>query len=93
MNFGGGGFDNEASSVASVIAGGANNNARSAVTVGVGLAPGSGAWSALSDRDAKENLDLVDPLEVLERLRVSLDARYVNDNRNEVDSADIVVAR
>ena len=37
-------------------------------TSGVRLAPGAGAWSMLSDREAKEGLALVDSREVLDRL-------------------------
>jgi hypothetical protein len=35
------------------------------LTAGVSLAPGAGAWSSLSDRDAKENFAPVDPREIL----------------------------
>jgi hypothetical protein len=35
---------------------------------GVRLAPGSGSWSTLSDRNAKENVVPVDPREVLDRV-------------------------
>jgi trimeric autotransporter adhesin len=37
-------------------------------SVGVQLAPGSGAWSSLSDRNAKENIAAVNPREILERV-------------------------
>ncbi len=37
-------------------------------STGVLLAPGSGTWSAVSDRDAKENFEHIEPREVLERL-------------------------
>ena len=40
-----------------------------AASTGVVLAAGSGSWSSLSDRAAKENLEPVDPGHVLERLR------------------------
>jgi hypothetical protein len=37
-------------------------------TVGVTLAPGSGAWSTLSDRNAKENVSPVDSQAILEKV-------------------------
>ncbi|MCH7643124.1 MAG: tail fiber domain-containing protein [Chloroflexi bacterium] len=39
-----------------------------AASTGVQLAPGSGSWSSLSDRNAKMALGAVDPREILERL-------------------------
>ena len=41
----------------------------STLTAGVTLAPGSGSWSSLSDRNMKENFFAVDGEEVLSRLR------------------------
>ena len=38
------------------------------LTTGVVLAPGAGAWSTLSDRNAKENIALANPLEYLNKL-------------------------
>jgi hypothetical protein len=40
----------------------------SGATVGVTLASGSGSWTTLSDRNAKENFESVDGTEVLDRL-------------------------
>jgi hypothetical protein len=37
-------------------------------TTGVYLAPGSGSWTALSDRRAKENFRSMDTIDVLERV-------------------------
>ncbi len=37
-------------------------------TAGVGLAPGSGSWSSMSDRNAKGNFEPVDKRELLDRL-------------------------
>lgn len=37
-------------------------------TSGVNLPPGGGSWSSLSDRNAKENLEAVNPQEVLEKV-------------------------
>ena len=39
-----------------------------ALTAGVSLAPGAGAWSAVSDKNFKENFAVVDVRELLERL-------------------------
>jgi hypothetical protein len=41
----------------------------STATAGVTLAPGSGSWSSLSDRNMKENFFAVDGEEILARLR------------------------
>ena len=38
------------------------------LSTGVTLAPGSGSWSTVSDRNAKENFSDVDPLVLLDRL-------------------------
>jgi len=38
------------------------------LTAGVTLPPGSGSWSSLSDRNAKENLQPVNPREVLRKV-------------------------
>ncbi len=38
-------------------------------TAGAKLDGGSGAWSALSNRDAKRNISPVDPVDILQRLR------------------------
>ena len=38
------------------------------LSTGSYLAPGSGSWTSVSDRAAKENLDLVDKQEVLRKL-------------------------
>lgn len=48
--------------------GGTTFYSNGALTAGVTLAPGAGAWSNLSDRNVKRNLRTVDGLEVLERL-------------------------
>ncbi len=45
--------------------GGARFFTNSAATTGVLLAPGGGSWSAVSDRDSKENVEAVDAREVL----------------------------
>jgi hypothetical protein len=39
-----------------------------APSAGVSLAPGSGSWSSISDRDAKTDLAAVDPRAILERV-------------------------
>lgn len=39
-----------------------------ALSAGVSLAPGSSAWSSLSDRSAKENFMEVDPLQILQKV-------------------------
>ncbi|MDW7980770.1 MAG: tail fiber domain-containing protein [Verrucomicrobiales bacterium] len=49
--------------------GGVRFFSNSNMTVGVMLAPGSGAWTSISDRNAKENFAPVDPVEVLHKLR------------------------
>ena len=48
--------------------GGARIFSNSAATTGVLLAPGGGSWSSVSDREAKENIELVDAEDVLARL-------------------------
>ncbi len=48
--------------------GGAVFYSASGTSTGVQLAAGGGAWSSLSDRDAKENFADVDPKDVLERV-------------------------
>ena len=48
--------------------GGARFFTNSGATTGVLLAPGGGSWSAVSDRDSKENVEPVDGRAVLERL-------------------------
>jgi len=48
--------------------GGTRIFSNAAATSGVQLAPGSGTWSSLSDRETKENVCPVVPEEVLERL-------------------------
>ncbi len=48
--------------------GGARFFSNSAATAGVLLAPGGGSWSAVSDRDSKENVEPVDGRAILERL-------------------------
>ena len=40
----------------------------SGLTNGVALAPGSGSWSSLSDRDAKQDFAPVDSVDILERV-------------------------
>ena len=40
----------------------------SALTTGVTLPAGAGAWSTLSDRNSKENIQAIDPLDYLNRL-------------------------
>jgi len=48
--------------------GGARFFSNSAATTGVFLAPGASAWTQGSDRNAKENVEPVDPRDVLERV-------------------------
>ena len=48
--------------------GGTRIFSNSTETAGVQLAPGAGSWSTLSDRSTKENVELVDGLEILEQL-------------------------
>lgn len=48
--------------------GGVNMFSNSSGTAGVTLAPGSGTWSSVSDRQAKDNLQPVDTKALLERL-------------------------
>jgi hypothetical protein len=48
--------------------GGARFFSNSAGSTGVLLAPGGGSWTAVSDRNAKENVEPVDALAVLERV-------------------------
>jgi hypothetical protein len=57
--------DNEFNVYAS---GGVRILTNSAATTGVLLAPGGGSWSSVSDREAKENLELVDARQVLDRV-------------------------
>ena len=57
-----------ADSLAVYAAGGSTFFSDGAATTGVELAPGAGTWSSLSDRASKEDIELVDPLVVLERL-------------------------
>lgn len=49
-------------------AGGYRLFSNSGASVGVSLASGSGSWTTLSDRNAKENFESVDGTEVLDRL-------------------------
>ena len=49
-------------------AGGYRLFSNSGATVGTYLAPGGNAWSAMSDRDVKENFRSVDPRAVLEKV-------------------------
>src|SRR5205085_155891 len=73
----GGGGGNKASGNSSTIGGGLLNEAsgddsrcytNTALTPGVRLPPGSGAWVAISDRNAKANFAELDGREVLARL-------------------------
>ena len=48
--------------------GGARFFTNSSATTGVLLAPGAGSWSAVSNRDSKENIEPVDGRAVLEEL-------------------------
>ena len=50
-------------------AGGAAIYSAGDLSTGVTLAAGGGSWAMVSDRNAKENLSPVDPLDVLERVR------------------------
>jgi hypothetical protein len=48
--------------------GGARFFSNSAATTGVRLAPGGGSWTAVSSRDMKENVELVDVQAILEQV-------------------------
>jgi len=48
--------------------GGTRIFSNSAASAGVLLAPGGGSWTSVSDRNAKENIEVVDAREILERV-------------------------
>lgn len=58
----------DANSVTFRASGGYRLFSNSGASVGVYLAPASGSWTSMSDRNAKEDLQPVNPLEVLEKV-------------------------